>query len=188
MGIELNKYRNEYGAREKVRRLLWEIVWATLFRPTPRWCLNGWRNFLLRVFGAKIGKGARINGRARIWQPWRLTVGDNSWVDGDVSLYSVDVVRIGSNTVISEGAFVCTAEHDISSEAFGLKSAPVAVGDCAWICARSVILPGASVGEGAVVAAGAVVTRNVEPWTVVGGNPAKFIKKRVVNANSTRET
>ncbi len=178
MEIKLNQYRNRHGGGSKLRRLVWEVVWAVLFRPTPRWCLNGWRCFLLRAFGAKIGSGVRIQGGAKLWQPWRLTIGDNSWIDGGVSLYSVDEIVIGANAVISDGAFICTATHDISSETFELQTMPVTIGDSAWICAKATVLPGVKVGEGAIVAAGSVVSKDVEPWTVIGGNPAKFIKKR----------
>ena len=182
MQVDLTRYVNRHGGRNKFKRLVWELAWLFLVRPTPRWCLNGWRCALLRAFGAKIGKGVRIQGGARVWQPWRLTIGENSWVDGGVKLYSVDEITIGKNAVVSEGAFVCTATHDIASSVFALKTAPVEIGDSAWVCARAIILPGVKVGEGAVVGAGAVVTREVEPWTVVGGNPAAKLRERRVMA------
>lgn len=176
MGMDLSKYSNKNP--NKLTRLLWEVVWLLLFRPTPRWCLNCWRRFLLRLFGARIGRGVRIQGSARVWQPWRLSIGDYSWIDGRVSLYSADSITIGANAVISEGAFVCTASHDVGSATFDLVTKPIAIGDCAWIAARSIVLPGVTVGEGAVIAAGAVVTKDVPAWSIVAGNPAKFIKRR----------
>lgn len=176
MKIDLSKYQNRNP--NKLKRLCWEIVYATLFRPTPRWCLNGWRVRLLKLFGAKIAAGVRIQGGAEIWQPWKLTIGENSWIDGGVKLYSVDEIKIGANAVISEGAYICTASHDIRSEAFELVTKPIEIGDSAWIAARAIVLPGRKVGEGAVVAAGAVVTRDVEPDNVVAGNPARVIGKR----------
>lgn len=178
MGVELGRYKNRHGCGNKLRRFVWEVVWVVLFRSTPRWCLNGWRCFLLRAFGAKIGRGVRIQGGAKVWQPWKLTVGDYSWIDGGVSLYSVDDIRIGANTVVSEGAFICTASHDIASQVFELVTKPVEIGDSAWVCARAIVLPGVKVGEGAVVAAGAVVTKDVEAWTVAAGNPAKVVGER----------
>lgn len=176
MKIDLSKYQNRNP--NKLKRLVWEIVWAVAFRPTPRWCLNGWRCFLLRAFGAKIAAGVKVQGSAEIWQPWKLTIGENSWIDGEVKLYSVDEIKIGANVVISEGAFICTASHDITSEAFELVTKPVEIGDSAWIAARAIVLPGRKVGEGAVVAAGAVVTRDVASDNVVAGNPARVIGKR----------
>ena len=174
--IDLRKYHNPHG--HTLRRFLWEVVWAIGGRWTPRWTLNGWRRLLVSAFGAKIGKGVRFQGGTAVWQPWRITVGANSWIDGDAKLYSVDDIRIGHDAVISEGAFICTASHDLASGTFALTNAPIEIGDYAWICAHAIVLPGVKVGEGAVVASGAVVTKDVEPWTVVGGVPAKVIKKR----------
>lgn len=182
MSVDLSKYSNNNP--NKLKRLFWEIVWAVFFRPTPRWCLNGWRCFLLWAFGARIGKGVRIQGGAKVWQPWRLAIGDNSWIDGGVSLYCVDDILIGANAVISEGAFICTASHDIESETFNLVTRPVEIGDSAWVCSRATVLPDVKIGEGAVVAAGSVVTKDVSPWTVVAGNPAKEVAKRNL-ANET---
>lgn len=188
MKVELDRYVNRHGG--KAVRLAWEICWRVFARMTPRWMLVGWRNGLARIFGARIAKGVRINGRARIWLPSRLTIGANSWIDADVNLYCVAPITIGANAVVSEGAFVCTAEHDITSPRFELKTAAIEIGDMAWIGAGAMILPGRKIGEGAVVAARAVVTRDVEPWTVVAGNPARVIRTReilplAVDENST---
>lgn len=176
MKIDLSKYQNRN--KNKLKRLMWEIVWAVVFRPTPRWCLNGWRVALLKAFGAKIAAGVKVQGSAEIWQPWKLTIGENSWIGGGVKLYSVDEIKIGANSVISEGAFICTASHDIKSEIFELKTKPITIGDSAWIAARAIVLPGVTIGEGAVAAAGAVVTKDVAPDSVVAGNPARVIGKR----------
>lgn len=174
----LSRYQNRHGGKNKIKRLLWEVVWTCLARPTPRWCLNGWRCFLLRLFGAKIGRGCRIQGGADIWQPWNLTLGDNCWIDGDVKLYSVDKIVLGSNCVISSGAFICTASHDIRSETFDLVTKPITMGAGVWIASRAIVLPGVNLGMGSVIAAGAVVTKNVDDGVIVGGNPAQLIGKR----------
>ena len=184
MTVHLDQYRNRHSDGSKVRRLLWEIIWPIACGWTPRWCLNGWRVAVLRLFGAKIARGVRIQGSARIWQPWKLTIGENSWIDGGTKLYSVDEIVIGANAVVSEGAFVCTASHDIRSEIFELVTKPIRIGDMAWVCARAILLPGVTVGEGAVVAAGAVVAKDVAPWTVVGGNPAKEIGTRKIGCEA----
>ena len=181
--IELKNYRNEHSFGNKVARMVWGAVWLLLLRPTPRGNLFcRWRVFLLKLFGAKVAWSVNVLPNCRIWQPWRLQIGANSWIDGDVNLYSVDDIRIGHDAVVSEGAFICTASHDVTSPMFALKTDLIEIGDYAWICARAVVLPRVKVGEGAVVAAGAVVPKDVEPWTEVGGVPAKFIKKRVVRA------
>ena len=176
--IDLTRNRNRNG--NKFRRLLWEIVWPMLTFLTPRWAFNGFRRWIIRVFGGEIGAGVMFPRTARVWQPWRLKIGAHSWIGCSVNLYSVDDIFIGSHAVVSEGAFICTASHDISSASFELKTAPVRICDRAWVCALAIVLPGVTVGEGAVVAAGAVVAKNVPPWTVVGGNPAHEIGRREV--------
>ena len=176
--IDLLQYRNTHTRKSKAVRLLWEICWLLLFRPTPRWCLNRWRCFLLRLFGAKIGRNVRIQGSARIWMPQNIRIGDNSWIDGNVNLYSVDEITIGDNSVISEGAFLCTATHDTSSPGFQLVTHPIAIGNNIWIAARAIVLPGIVVRDGAVIGAGSVVTKDVALSTTVVGNPARQIEKR----------
>ncbi|MHB8789333.1 MAG: LbetaH domain-containing protein [Desulfobulbaceae bacterium] len=135
---------------------------------------------MLRSFGAKIGKGANILPSCKIWAPWNLTLGDFSCLSEDVDCYAVDAITIGDQVVISQGAFLCCASHDISSPIMELICKPIVIGDNAWVAARAFVAPGVTVGEGAVVAACAVVTEDVEPWIVVAGNPAKFIKKREI--------
>ena len=176
MKVDLSHYVNRNSG--KGRRLLWEVVWRVFAATTPRWMLHEWRNRLLRLFGAHVSRGVKIHGGAKIWIPRNLSIQENSWIGEDVNLYCVAPIRVGANAVVSEGAYICTAEHDVSSPQFELKTAAVEIGDMAWVGARAIILPGRKIGEGAVVAAGSVVTRDVEPWTVVGGNPAKVLKKR----------
>lgn len=178
--IDLSKYVNRHGAQSKFKRLLWEIVWGVFAKHTPRWCFNSWRCFLLRMFGANIGKRCRVYGGTQIWLPQNLWMGDDCWLDNDVKIYNVDKIVLGSNCVVSAGAFLCTASHDISSTMFELVTKPIEIKDSAWCSSNALVLPGVTIGEGAVVGAGAVVTKDVEPCTVVAGNPAKVIKKRVV--------
>ena len=176
--IDLSKYVNRHGTQSKFKRLLWELVWRCFAKPTPRWCLNGWRCFLLKVFGAQLGGGCRVQGESAIWLPSNLQMGDNCWLDGGAKIYNVARIKLGANCVVSAGAFLCAAGHDVDSQIFELATKPIEVGDCVWVASNSIVLPGVKIGDGAVVAAGAVVTKDVEPWTVVGGNPAKFIKRR----------
>lgn len=176
--VRLDKYVNRHGGKKI--RLLWEVVWRLFGATTPRWALQGWRRNLLRLFGAKIGKAASIHGGARIWMPENLTIGENSWVGDHANLYCVAPIRIGRHAIVSEGSYLCTAEHDIASPKFELRTAAIEVGDNAWIGARAIVLPGRKIGEGAVVAAGSIVTKDVAPWTVVAGNPAREIRKREV--------
>ena len=146
----------------------------------PYFLLNKWRMFLLTLFGLKqVGDNA-VYPSAKIWAPWNITMGKHVAVDDGVILYSVDKITIGTKIAISRDVFVCTASHDISEPNRPLVTGSITICDGVWIGARAIILPGVTIGEGAVIGAGAVVTKDVEPWTVVGGNPAKLIKKRVL--------
>lgn len=179
--VDIDNYRNRHSFSNKIARLVWGIVSCCLYRVTldKIRILEWWRIFLLKCFGAKVGKGTHsVYSTARIWAPWNLTLGSRVALSQCVNVYSVDKITIGDNTVVSREVFLCTASHDISSPIMELKTAPLTIGSDCWICARAIILPGVKIGDGAVVAAGSVVTKDVEPWTVVGGNPAKFIKKR----------
>lgn len=168
---------NPMPVSKKMLALLWKIVNMTLYRYSPFFC-RGWRRFLLRVFGAKIGALVSPSRLAVIDHPWNIqmdelsSVGPNSWI------YALDQIKIGEKTCIGEGVKILTGSHSVSNPNFDLKTAPVSIGACCWIATSATVLPGMTVGEGAVVGACAVVTKDVEPWTVVAGNPARFIKKR----------
>lgn len=181
MQLDLQHYQNRHSRSSKLKRLLWNVVYWLCFRMTPDKVAPAekWRVGLLRLFGAKIGpKTHSIYSTAAIWAPWNLELGDNVALSQQTNIYAVDKITIGNNVVVSREAFLCTASHDIASPTMELTTAPITIGDNAWICARAIVLPGVTIGEGAVVGAGAVVSKDVEPWTVVGGNPARFIKKR----------
>lgn len=162
----------------KWRRLLWIIVWKFLASWLPYFFGNRWRVWLLKCFGMKHCDHIAVYPSVKVWAPWNVAMGSYVAIDDLVSLYSADKITIGTKVAISREAFICTASHDITKPNRPLVTAPITIGDGAWIGARAIILPGVTIGEGAVVAAGAVVTKDVAPWTVVGGNPAKFIKRR----------
>lgn len=168
-----------HSTRNKVGRVVWSIVWWMLFRPTPRIAFR-WRRLLLRAFGATVGRNARISPSVRIWAPWNLTVGDEASIAHSVDCYCVARISIGNHATVSQYALLCTAGHDISDPQMRLMTAPIHIGDQAWICAGAYVGPGMAVGEGAVVGARAVVTKDVPPWTVVAGNPAQVIRERVL--------
>jgi putative colanic acid biosynthesis acetyltransferase WcaF len=151
-----------------------------MFRPSP-YFLFAWRNFLLRLFSANIGRGVHVYPSARIFAPWNLTMGPKSCLGWGVDCYCVDKIFIGEESIISQYAFLCTASHDINSKEFTLLSKPIIIGNKAWVCSRSYVGMGVKLMDGAVVAACGVAVKDVQEWTVVGGNPAVFIGKRMNN-------
>jgi putative colanic acid biosynthesis acetyltransferase WcaF len=178
-------YRNQLGYRNRAVRALWAVVWAILFRSSPA-PFFGWRRFLLRCFGASIGLQAHPYPRCRIWAPWNLTMGAHSCLANDVDCYSVDAVVLGDFATVSQQSMLCTATHDYSDPAFRLVTKPITIGPRAWIGARAFIAPGVNVGEGAVVGAASAVFRDVETWTVVGGNPARLLKNRSIAVQAAK--
>ena len=168
-----------FSIKNRLARLVWNIVYVVLFKYSPR-LFHGWRSFLLRLFGAKIGKGVHIYPKVRIWAPWNLEVHDEVGVADGVDLYSQGKITLGYRSIISQRSYVCTGTHDFTLKGHPLYTKPITIGKFAWIAAESFVGPGVVVGEGAVVGARAAVFKNVEPWTIVGGNPAKFIKKREI--------
>lgn len=178
MAQEHKEYVNRLTKANLLGRALWNVAWLLLFRPFPLKVFRPWRNFVLRLFGAKIAPRAGVYASCRVWCPWHLVLKRNAWLGPDVDCYNVNMVTLGEDVTVSQGAYLCSASHDIGSQGFELLTKPIVIGDRAWVASHAIVLPGVTIGEGAVVGAGAVVTKDVEPWTVVGGNPAKFIKKR----------
>lgn len=176
-GFDLSGFKSELSIRNRAGRLLWGVVWTLAFRPSPR-PLHAWRRLLLKLFGARLGRGVRIYNSARIWAPWNLSMGDFSVLGDFVDCYAVDRIDIGAHSIVSQYCFLCTATHDADQPAFPLRTAPIHIGRQAWVAADAFIGPGVTVGDGAVVGARASVFKDVPPNAIVGGNPAKLIRMR----------
>lgn len=161
----------------KIGRLLWSVVWLLLYRPSPR-LLHPWRRLLLILFGANLGKAVHAYPSARIWAPWNLEMGDHSCLGEAVDCYCVAKISIGSHTTVSQYTFLCTASHDYTNPSMPLVAAPIFIGRRVWIAADVFVAPGSTIGDGAVIGARSSVFESVPPWTVMGGNPAKPLKKR----------
>ena len=166
-----------HSAANKAARLLWQAAWRLLFRPVPGFW-HAPRRGLLRLFGARVGRGVQVMPSVQIWAPWNLSLGDCATIGHGVDLYDVDRIEIGAHATVSQRAFLCTATHDIDHPNMPLRTAPVRIGAGAWICAEAYVHPGVAVGVDAVAGVRAVVLRDVAPGEVVGGNPAKFIRRR----------
>ena len=134
---------------------------------------SAWRVQLLRRFGASLGRGCRLKPGLRVKFPWRLRCGDHCWLGEDVWIDNLASVTLGDRVCLSQGAYLCTGNHDYRSADFGLRLGSITVGSDAWIGARAVLAPGTNVCEAAVVALGAVASGKVPPATVVRGNPSK---------------
>lgn len=164
-----------FSLSHRIRRQLWGLVWLMLFRPSPR-PFHAWRNFLLRVFGAKLGINVHIYPSVKVWAPWNLTVGDYVGMGDGTSVYCMDRISIGDYAVISQGTHLCAGSHDFNSANFQLITAPITIGSQVWLCADSFVGPGVSVAEGSVIGARGVVAKSIsEPWRVWAGVPVKQI-------------
>jgi len=175
--VAAGRGRSPYPFGDKARRLLWSVVSATLFRCSfHNW--YAWRRMLLRAFGASVGRSVRIRRTVRIEMPWNLRIGDESSVGDHAILYSLGPITIGKLVSISQYAHLCAGTHDYTTRAMTLLRPPVVVEDEVWIAADAFVGPGVTIGARSVVAARATVIKDVPPDEVVGGNPARFIKRR----------
>lgn len=178
--IDMSKYHNALSHKHQLIRMIWVVIWTLGTVWLPRSLGSGWKRCLLRLFGAKIANTAVVHSRAKIYYPANLTMEAYSCIASDVDCYNVAHITIGANSTVSQGAYLCTASHDITNPFNPLITAPIIIEDQAWVAAEAFVGMGITIGQGAVVGARAAVFKSVEPWTVVGGNPAKFIKKRIL--------
>ncbi len=169
--------RPAFSFRNRVGRLAWNICWLLLYRTSPR--LNhSWRVLLLRAFGAKMGSNCHFHPGSKVWAPWNLECADLVTAADGAEIYNPAPMRLGSHAILSQGAYVCGATHDLQDAAFPLLAFSMVIGAYAWVCARALVGPGVNVGEGAVLGMGSVATRDLEPWGVYMGVPAVKVKER----------
>jgi putative colanic acid biosynthesis acetyltransferase WcaF len=168
-----------WTTREKLGRALWFLLEATLFRLSPRPCYR-WRNWLLRRFGAAVHPTARIRSSVTIEVPWHLRVGEHTIVGDHVILYCLGTIAIGARTVVSQYSHLCAGTHDYTKRSFPLLRQPIAVGDDVWLAADVFVGPNVSIGDGVVVGARSTVVRDLPPWKVCVGSPARPVSDRVL--------
>jgi putative colanic acid biosynthesis acetyltransferase WcaF len=169
--------RPSFSASDRSARLAWNLCWLLLYRISPR-PFHGWRSMLLRLFGASMGPHCHFYPGSRIWAPWNLHCEDQVTAGDGAEIYNPAPVHLGSHAIISQGAYLCGATHDFNDPAFPLLAYKATFGAYAWICARAVVAPGVSVGEGAVLGLASVATSDLEPWGVYAGAPAVKMKMR----------
>ena len=178
--------RHHLSLANKLARSVWQVVWLLLYRPTPR-LFHPWRCLLLRLFGAKLGRAVHPYPSARIWAPWNLEMGDHACLSEGVDCYCVAPIRIGAQTTVSQYSFLCTASHDYTRADMPLVTAPITIGERAWITADVFVGPGVTIGDGAVVTARSSVFTDIPPWVVARGNPAVPVKARVLQGDQPEE-
>ena len=175
----LNRFKLPRGFRGKsaIYVQLWWVIQGLFFKTSPQ-ILYGWRRFLLRCFGAKIGKGVIIRPSVKITYPWKVTIGDFSWIGDDVVLYSLGEILIGSNTVISQRSYICTGSHDYKKIDFPIYAEKIVISDGCWLATDVFVAPGKIIKQGAIVGARSSVFNDLDGNSIYAGSPAKFIKKR----------
>lgn len=167
-----------FSLKNRISRLIWALAYFLFFRFSPR-PFHGWRRFVLRLFGAKIGKNVHVYPGVIIWAPWNLTVDDHAGIASKAILYSQGSIYIGKYAVISQGAHLCGGTHDYSIAGFPLIAKPIIVEDFAWVAAEVFIHPGVRIEEGAVIGARSVVSGDMPAWQVSVGFPCKPVKARM---------
>jgi len=176
------RYVSPWSLRERLGMAAWIVVCAVLFRTTPKQ-FNRWRLFLLRLFGAKVTGLPFVAPSCIIKIPWQLSLEDRSALAPKSEVYNLGHVTLKARCVVSQYAYICGGTHDLSDPMLPLLVGDIVIGEEAFIGAKAMILPGVAVGDGAVLGAGAVAAKDLDPWTIYAGNPARALRKREL-ANS----
>lgn len=151
---------------------MWWVMQRVFFNNSPQF-MYGFRRFLLRIFGAKIGQKVLIRPSAKITYPWKVSIGDYAWIGDDVVLYSLGEITIGHHAVVSQKSYLCAADHDYRDSAFGIRARPISIGCCCWVATDVYIGPGVRIGNGTVVGARSSVFKDLSGGLVCYGNPCK---------------
>jgi putative colanic acid biosynthesis acetyltransferase WcaF len=175
--LDLFRLPEGFRGRSATYVQLWWIVQALIVKPSPQ-IFYSLRRFMLRAFGAKIGAGVRIRPGVEVTYPWKVSIGDNSWLGDDVTLYSLGPISIGANSVVSQNVYICAADHDYSDAAFPIRARAVTIGDQVWIASDAWVGPGVTVGDGTVVGARSTVVADLPPGMICVGSPCRSIKPR----------
>jgi len=176
---DLASFRNPKGfrGRSAVTVQLWWIIQSTLFRLSPQF-MYPWRRFLLRLFGAKIGKGVLIRPGVKVTYPWKLTIGDYVWVGDGTELYTLAPITIGSHVAIAQDVAIITGSHRFRQMSFDIYALPIRIENECWLCAGSFVHQDVVVRRGSVIGARAVVQKSTEPFSVNAGFPARKVGDR----------
>ena len=154
------------------KNIFYEMIWQVFFKPIISSYIPGtiWRKLILSLFGAKLGKSLRLSPGIKIKMPWRLSIGDYSWIGEDVWIDNLAMVKIGKNVCVSQGAYLCTGNHDFKKENFNLICQSISIESESWIGSKVVIGPGNIIGRGSVVKMGSIITKNIPPQSIFTEN------------------
>lgn len=169
--------QSPWSRGHRIKTALWVFACALFFRTCPK-PFNGVRLVILRLFGAHIEGSPYIDASCFIKYPWHLTVQARATIGPKADIYNLGHITLEEGCTVAQQSYLCTGTHDLDDPILPLVTAPIVIGRDVFVGVRALVMPGITVGRGAVLAGGAVVTKNVEPWTIVGGNPAKPIKQR----------
>lgn len=177
--VDLSSYdTGDFDPGPLVKRLVWYLVSVSFFECRIPWP-SSFKSALLSAFGGQVGEGVVIKPGVRIKYPWFLTVGDHCWIGEDAWIDNLCAVTLGDHVTISQGAYLLTGNHDYRSENFDLRIEPISIETGAWVAARALVTPGRTVGENAVLSAGAVLLSDAEASGVYAGNPAIRVRDRL---------
>ena len=143
--------------------------------------VSGIKLFFLRLFGAEIGNGVVIKPGVKIKFPWKLIIGENSWVGEGVWIDNLDTISIGKSVCISQGAYLFTGNHNFKSSAFNLITLPIFIEDGVWIGALAIVRLGVTCGTHAVLTVASMATKNLQPYSIYKGNPAIKTSDRIIS-------
>lgn len=178
MKTDLSTYDNSwYQPGPLLKRWSWYLI-NEVFLRNPLNISSGLKVFLLRLFGAKIGHGVVIKPHVNIKYPWKLTIGNHCWLGEGIWIDNLDTVTIEDHVCISQGAFLICGNHDFTTTGFDLTVAPIVLKSGCWIGAKSIVCPGVTVGNHAVLTLASVASQHLEPYGIYRGNPAERIKTR----------
>ena len=180
MPTDLSKFNiGDYKSGSRLKIILWYFINYTIFYSVIPWPYR-FKGWLLKIFGAKIGRGVVIKTSVRIKYPWRLVVGNNCWIGEDVWIDNLEHVAIGNNVCLSQGAMLLTGNHDYTREDFPYRLGKIVLEDGVWIGAKSVVCPGITCRSHSILTVNSVASKPLDAMKIYGGNPAVFIRERIM--------
>ncbi len=174
---QASPFNSPHTLQKRIGILLWGAAWKLFCEWTPK-PLNPWRLFWLRAFGATIEGKPFVHQKARVHIPSNLILRDRACLGEGAVAYTQGVIELEARATVAQEAYLCTGSHDFSDPDLPLVTAPIVIGEDAFIGVRALILPGVRIGAGCVVGGASVVTKNMPEWTIAAGNPCRVLRPR----------